>query len=63
MNQHYKDMPIEPFTIMQRLLTPQEYLGFLKGSALKYSLRVGKKEGSDDVAKALVYLAMLDEYL
>ena len=64
MKQHYKDMPIEPFVLMERLLTAEEFIGFIKGSAIKYSLRAGRKEGSnDDAAKALDYLAMLDDFI
>ena len=38
MKQHYKDMPIEPFVLMERLLTAEEFIGFIKGNAIKYSL-------------------------
>lgn len=64
MNEHYKAMPIEPFEVMQRLLSPDEYLGFLKGNVIKYSLRVGRKEGSnDDAAKALDYMRLVDDFI
>ena len=57
-------MPIEPFTLMERLLTAEEFIGFIKGNCIKYSLRAGRKEGSnDDAAKALDYLAMLDDFI
>ncbi len=63
MNEHYKAMPIEPFEVMQRLLSPDEYLGFLKGNVIKYSLRVGHKENTDDVAKAIHYMRLVDDFI
>jgi hypothetical protein len=59
---HYKDMPIQPWTVMESLLTPDEFRGFLKGNIIKYSMRQGRKEGSDDSGKALHYMNKLDEF-
>ena len=36
---HYKDMPMQPWDVMQAVLTPEEFRGFLKASIIKYSLR------------------------
>ena len=59
---HYKDMAIQPWDVMQAVLTPEEFRGYLKGSVLKYSLRAGKKEGADDDAdKARHYALKLRE--
>lgn len=58
---HYKDMAVQPWEVMQYVLTYDEFVGFLKGNVIKYSMRQGKKEGSDDAAKALHYLAKLQE--
>lgn len=58
---HYKDMAVQPWEVMQYVLTSEEFEGFLKGNVIKYSMRQGKKEGSDDAAKALHYLAKLKE--
>lgn len=59
---HYKDMPVQPWAVMQAVLTPEEFIGFLKGNVIKYSMRQGKKEGStDDAEKALHYLQKLRE--
>ena len=58
---HYKDMAVEPWAVMEAVLTSEEFEGFLKGNLIKYSLRQGKKEGSDDGAKAKHYLAKLKE--
>jgi len=58
---HYKDMPVQPWAVMQAVLTPEEFRGFLKGNIIKYSMRQGKKQDSDDAGKAKHYLLKLDE--
>jgi hypothetical protein len=59
---HYKDMPMQPWDVMQAVLTPAEFIGFLKGNVIKYSLRAGKKAGADDDAeKAKHYAQKLKE--
>ena len=58
---HYKDMPIQPWAIMEAVMTPEEFIGFLKGNIIKYSLRAGRKEGSDDAGKAKHYMEKLNE--
>ena len=58
---HYKDMPIQPWHIMEAVLTPEEFIGFLKGNIIKYSLRAGRKDGSDDAGKAKHYMQKLAE--
>ena len=57
---HYKDMTIQPWTVMENVLTTEEFIGFLKGNIIKYSMRQGKKD-SDDGGKALHYLQKLKE--
>jgi hypothetical protein len=58
---HYKDMPVQPWAVMQAVLTRDEFLGFLKGNIIKYSMRAGRKDGSDDAGKAKHYMQKLDE--
>lgn len=60
---HYKDMPIQPWEVMEAVLTPEEFRGFLKGNILKYSMRAGRKEGSDDAGKAQHYRQKLAEVM
>lgn len=59
---HYKDMPIQPWHIMEAVLTPEEFRGFLCGNVIKYSLRAGRKEGTDDTGKAKHYMQKLKEF-
>jgi len=58
---HYLTMDIQPWDVMAAVLTREEYIGFLKGNVIKYSLRAGRKAGSDDIAKARHYMAKLKE--
>lgn len=59
--QHYKDMGIQPWEVMESLLTHEEFVGFLKGNVIRYAMRQGKKDGTDDVNKARHYAAKLKE--
>jgi hypothetical protein len=58
---HYKDMGMQPWHVMEAVLTPEEFRGFLKGNIIKYAMRQGKKEGTDDGNKAQHYKMKLDE--
>ena len=59
---HYKDMVIQPWTVMESILTKEEFIGFLKGNIIKYSMRQGHK-GEDDGHKALHYKQKLEEIM
>ena len=58
---HYKDMHVQPWAVMEAVLTHEEFVGFLKGNIIKYSLRAGRKDGSDDAGKAKHYMQKLRE--
>lgn len=58
--QHYKDMGMQPWHVMEAVLTPEEFRGFLKGNIIKYAMRQGKKD-SDDAGKAQHYKKKLAE--
>jgi hypothetical protein len=61
---HYKDMPMQPWEVMETIMTREEFVGFLKGNVLKYSMRAGQKLGaSDDAEKARHYQQKLREVL
>jgi hypothetical protein len=53
--------PFECIKVLEAWLTPDEYRGFLKGNALKYLSRAGKKtaDPAEDLAKAKWYLDRL----
>ena len=58
---HYLDMQMQPWDVMQAVLTPEEFRGFLKGNVIKYAMRQGKKDGTDDAGKAQHYAQKLAE--
>lgn len=60
--QHYKDMGVQPWAVMEAVLTREEFIGFLKGNCVKYGMRAGKKD-SDDAGKFRHYKMKLDEVL
>jgi hypothetical protein len=59
--QHYKDMAVQPWTVMEAVLTHEEFVGFLKGNVIKYAMRQGRKTESDDANKARHYALKLAE--
>lgn len=61
---HYKDMGIEPWLLMEAVLTREEWIGYLKGNIIKYGMRAGRKEGAlHDPEKAMHYREKLMEVL
>ena len=58
---HYKEMAIPPWELMESVLTHEEFVGYLKGNVIKYALRAGRKEGSDDLGKCRHYMLKLAE--
>jgi hypothetical protein len=59
---HYKDMGVQPWDVMEAVLTKEEFVGFLKGNIIKYAMRQGRKD-SDDAGKCLHYKHKLEEVL
>lgn len=60
--QHYKEMGIQPWAVMESVLSREEFIGYLKGNIIKYAMRQGKKD-SDDANKARHYAVKLKEIL
>ena len=59
---HYKDLAIQPWHLMEDVLTREEFIGYLKGNLIKYAMRQGKKD-SPDAAKYKHYVMKLSEVL
>lgn len=60
---HYLDMPVEPWHIIDTWPLALR-IGFYRGNALKYIMRMGRKGPTDtDAKKALHYLTKLLEVL
>lgn len=58
---HYKSMEIEPWTVIKSWLSPEEWIGFLRGNILKYQgrARAGKGTVEENLRKANHYTQML----
>ena len=63
--QHYGgDTTYECRKVLKAWLTPEEYKGWLKGDAIKYICRLGKKgPPAEDAAKARFYINDLVNFL
>lgn len=61
---HYggKDNPYEVIKVLEAWLTPDEYIGFLKGNAIKYLARHRQKGGDEDLRKAEWYQRELNRF-
>ena len=57
---HYKEMDVQPWTVMEAVLSRVEFIGFLKGNIIKYSMRQGRKD-SPDAEKCKHYIQKLKE--
>lgn len=64
-NQHYTDMiGLQPIEVMQDVLSHEEFVGFIKGNIIKYTMRAGHKQGESaekDSRKAKDYQNWLKE--
>ena len=59
---HYTAGGTEVIEVLLLQLTPEEFIGFCKGNALKYIFRAGLKGPSEtDYKKAIYYLEMLSK--
>lgn len=60
--QHYKlrGLDVESVDVIKATMTPEEFKGWLKGNAMKYLFRLGKKDDEcQDAKKAMKYLEWL----
>jgi len=60
---HYIDMAVQPWVVMEAVLSRAEFIGYLRGNIIKYSMRQGKKEGSDDGSKLAHYIDKYNEVI
>jgi Protein of unknwon function (DUF3310) len=57
---HYKDMGVPPWDVIESTLSKEEFIGFLKGNVIKYSMRQVQR-GDIDSNKCRHYIIKLDE--
>ena len=58
---HYKKKEIQPWDAMEAWMSKEQFIGFLRGNALKYIARCDDKGGVEDARKARHYLNKLIE--
>ena len=56
---HYADSAIECIDAMEAMMTPEQFIGYLRGNLFKYQWRYEKKNGIEDLKKAQWYLEKL----
>ena len=56
---HYASGEIECIDAMEAMLTPEQFIGYLRGNAFKYQWRYKNKGGITDLEKAQWYLNKL----
>jgi len=63
--EYYAKDGLSPLQAMkQGLISKDEYIGFIKGNVIKYTVRAGKKDDAiKDIDKAIDYLEHLKEAL
>jgi hypothetical protein len=61
--EHYAKYEIEPIEYLNSLLTDDELRGYYWATALVYLSRFKDKGGREDLAKAKVYLELLDDLM
>jgi hypothetical protein len=60
---HYTSRTVQPWTAMEAWMSKEEFVGFLRGNAIKYLARCNEKGGVEDVKKAQHYIEKLIEVL
>lgn len=60
---HYKDKTVTPWDAMASCMSQEEFVGFLRGNVIKYTMRCNDKGGVEDLRKARHYLDKLLEVL
>lgn len=60
---HYRNKSVQPWEAMEAWMSHEEFVGFLRGNAIKYLARCNEKGGIEDVKKAQHYTEKLLEVL
>ena len=59
---HYANKKVQPWHAMEAWMTREQFVGFLRGNAIKYLARCDDKGGIEDLKKARHYLDKLIEF-
>ena len=60
--EHYRSMKVQPWDALEAWLTPEEFRGYQKGTAIAYLARERSKGGTVDIEKAMHHLMKLTEF-
>jgi len=61
---HYKNLSVQPWSALKSWLTPEEYIGFLRGNIIKYQARAHHKDSfTENLEKAAHYQQELTEFM
>jgi hypothetical protein len=60
---HYTAGNIECIDAIQAALTPEQFIGYCRGNAIKYLWRADRKGGIQDLQKAIWYLNRAIHYI
>ena len=62
---YYKSNGLSPMDAFEKgLLSKEEFIGFIKGNVIKYTVRAGKKDDAvKDIDKAIDYLGWLKKVM
>lgn len=61
---HYHQQGVQPWAAMEAWMTRDQFVGFLRGNAIKYLARLGSKDaGAQEAEKAGHYCEKLAEVL
>lgn len=60
---HYKKLSVTPWEAMESCMSKEEFVGYLRGNVIKYTMRCKDKGGRQDLEKAQHYLEKLLEVL
>lgn len=55
-DEHYKG-DVEPIELMKAQMSPEAYMGFLRGNIIKYASRFGKKDETIKEATKILFYA------
>ncbi len=60
---HYTSKSIQPWDAMESWMSEEQFIGYLKGNAIKYLARCDDKGGRSDIEKAQHYIDKLLEFV
>lgn len=60
---HYNTKKVQPWDAMESCMSTEEFVGYLRGNVIKYTMRCNDKGGVQDLEKAQHYMEKLLQVL